>query len=92
MVPKQELFGGTLTLIRPLVLLEEKAITAFVRRKGLPEIPNLCPSAGRSSRRVVKDLLNELYRQNRKIKGNIFHALSHCRPEYLPPPLKGRIR
>jgi tRNA 2-thiocytidine biosynthesis protein TtcA len=92
MLPKQTLFGGRLTLIRPLILLDEKEIRSFVRRKGLPEIPNPCPSAGRSSRQVVQEFLHGLYRRNRKIKGNIFHALSHCRPEYLPPPLKSRIR
>jgi tRNA 2-thiocytidine biosynthesis protein TtcA len=88
MMPKQSLFKQRLTLIRPLILLEEKEIKAFARRKGFPELPNPCPSAGRSSRQGIKEILNGLYAGNRKIKGNIFHALSHCRPEYLPPPPK----
>jgi tRNA 2-thiocytidine biosynthesis protein TtcA len=29
-------------------------------------------------------MLLRLYRTNRKIKGNIFHALQNVRPEYLP--------
>jgi hypothetical protein len=28
-----------------------------------------------------------LYERNRKIKGNIFHALSHVRAEYLLPSI-----
>jgi tRNA 2-thiocytidine biosynthesis protein TtcA len=85
MLPKQSLFNGRLTIIRPLCLVEEKAVKTFARRQNLPEIPNPCPSAGKSSRKVIKDLLNSLYESNRKIKGNIFHALSHVRPEYLLP-------
>ncbi|MEW6185476.1 MAG: ATP-binding protein [Thermodesulfobacteriota bacterium] len=88
MMPRQSLFNQRLTLIRPLILIDEKEIKAFARRKGFPELPNLCPSTGRSSRQGIKEILNGLYAGNRKIKGNIFHALSHCRPEYLPSPLK----
>lgn len=84
MMPRQALFQGRLTIIRPLALLEENRIKAFVRRNGLPEIPNPCPSAGRSSRKKIKEFLSAFYAGNRKIRGNIFHALSHVRPEYLP--------
>ncbi len=84
MMPRQSLFQGRLTIIRPLAYLEENRIKAFVRRNGLPEIPNPCPSAGRSSRKEIKEFLSVFYARNRKIKGNIFHALSHVRPEYLP--------
>ncbi len=87
MVPKQSLFNNRLTIIRPLCLLEEKAIKSFGQRQNLPEIFNPCPSAGKSSRKFIKDLLNSLYERNRKIKGNIFHALSHVRPEYLLPSI-----
>lgn len=83
MLPRQSLFKGNLTIIRPLALLEEKSIRPFAGRKGLPEIANPCPSAGNSSRQEIKDFLAALYTRNRKIKGNIFHALSHVRPEYL---------
>jgi len=42
-----------------------------------------CPSAGRSQRAAIKGLLEQLYRSNRKIKGNIFRAMRHVKPEYL---------
>lgn len=87
MLPRQTLFGNQLTLIRPLALLEESRIKGFVRRLGLPEIPNPCPSAQNSSRKEIKDFLAAFYARNRKIRGNIFHALSHCRPEYLLPSI-----
>lgn len=88
MQPRQTLFNGRLTLIRPLALLEERQITDFVERRGLPVIPNSCPSAGNSARKEIRGFLETLYAKNRKIKGNIFHALSHARPEYLLPPIR----
>ncbi len=90
MLPKQSLFDGRLTLIRPMALLEENSIKRFSERKGLPEITNPCPSARHSARQEIKDFLAFFYARNRKIKGNIFHALSHVRPEYLlsaPPKI-----
>jgi len=87
MLPKQSLFKGNLTIIRPLALLEEKRIKQFSVRKGLPEIINPCPSASKSARKDIKEFLSVFYARNRKIKGNIFHALSHVRPDYLLPPL-----
>ena len=86
MLPKQSLFEGGLTIIRPLALLDESRIKGFAKRLGLPEIPNPCPSASKSYRQDIKAFLSAFYARNRKIQGNIFHALSHVRPEYLPSP------
>lgn len=32
-------------------------------------------------------MLERFYASNSKIRGNIFHAMSHVNLEYLPPPL-----
>jgi tRNA 2-thiocytidine biosynthesis protein TtcA len=87
MLPKQSLFNGRLNIIRPLAFLEENRIKNFSGRLGLPEIENPCPSARNSARKEIKDFLAAFYARNRKIRGNIFHALSHVRPEYLLSPL-----
>jgi tRNA 2-thiocytidine biosynthesis protein TtcA len=87
MVPKQVFFEGDLTIIRPMALLEDDRIKGFARRMGLLVIPNPCPSAQNSSRKEIKTFLASLYARNKKIRGNIFHALSHVRPDYLPPPI-----
>lgn len=88
MVPRQPLFQGALTLIRPLALLAETEIRSWVRRQGWPEIVNPCPSAGRTSREQVKQMLTRLYSANRKIRGNIFRSLSRVRTEYLLPAVR----
>lgn len=83
MVPRQEMFKGLITIIRPLSLVEKKKIDKLANNLGLPVCKNLCPSAGKTKRQEIKSLLNQLYSHNKKIKGNIRRALSHIRPEYL---------
>jgi len=84
MLPVQELFQGRLTLIRPLYMVDEGKIERFFKLLEWQEISLGCPTAGGSRRADVKDMLRSFYRTNRKIKGNIFHALHHVKPEYLP--------
>jgi tRNA 2-thiocytidine biosynthesis protein TtcA len=83
MVPRQEMFKGLLTLIRPLTLVEKTRIERLSQELGLPVTSNPCPSADVSKRREIKELLSSLYRVNRHARGNITRALSHIRPEYL---------
>ncbi len=87
-VPRQSFFGGSLVVIRPLALVDSQKVDRMVRRLGLPTVENPCPSVGRNARTQIREFLFGLYRSNRKIRGNIFHAMSHVNLEYLPPPLK----
>lgn len=75
MQPVQELFNGALTLIRPLYLLDEAKIKGYADEMGFPVIESECPTAGSSMRAQIKSLLTNLYHANKKIKGNIFHAV-----------------
>lgn len=82
MVPVQSLFKGKITLIRPLALLEEKKIERFAIEMGLPFGPSGCPSSGKTKRKVVKDLIETLSKKDRRLKGNIFRALSNVKLDY----------
>lgn len=84
MLPVQELFNGKLVVIRPLYLLDERIIRKYTELMGWPVIDLGCPTSVSSKRVAVKQMLNSLYRGNRKIKGNIFHALQNVEPDYLP--------
>jgi len=86
MVPSQSLFNKAFDIIRPLSHTDEETIERFARGKGFPEFENPCPTAGVSKRQEVKTMLSRLYRSNRKIKGNIFRAMSHVKPDYLLKP------
>jgi len=83
MLPVQSLFKGKITLIRPLALLEEKKIERFAREMGLPFGPGGCPSSGKTKRKVVKDLIEMLSKRDRRVKGNIFRALSNIKLDYM---------
>jgi tRNA 2-thiocytidine biosynthesis protein TtcA len=50
---------------------------------NFPEFVNPCPSSTVSKRREIKEMLERLYRGNKKIKGNIFRSMSHVREDYL---------
>ena len=75
MQPVQELFGGKLTVLRPLYLVDEDLLRRYVDIMGWPKIELGCPTAGNSKREEIKTVLKTFYRSNKKIKGNIFHAL-----------------
>lgn len=83
MVPRQAFFGGRFTIIRPLAMVDENSIRRFTRARDFPRFTNPCPSAGNTKRSEIKAMLQTLYRSNRKIKGNIYRAMSHVKPEYL---------
>jgi len=83
MMPSQSFFQERFTLIRPLAFVDEDVIRRFAKEKGCPDFINPCPSAKVSKRQEIKRLLQQLYRSNRKVKGNIFRAMSRVKTDYL---------
>ncbi len=90
MVPCQPFFGGKLVVIRPLAYVQEQASGRFAQDHNFPDFPNPCPTAKTSKRAEIKKMLNDLYQSNGKIKGNIFHSLSHVKHDYLLKPRQER--
>jgi tRNA 2-thiocytidine biosynthesis protein TtcA len=90
MMPKQSLFSGKLHLIRPLVYLREELIKKYSRERHFPVVKNACPSSENSKRIYIKNLLNELERENPRIRHNIFKAMNHVKPDYLPVFLESK--
>ncbi len=83
MLPSQSLFHGGFTIIRPLSYIDEDMIARFAEKKDFPMFRNACPSEKHSKRYEIKQMLSELYKTNRKIKGNIFRSMSHVNTDYL---------
>ncbi|MGA2404938.1 MAG: ATP-binding protein [Syntrophobacteraceae bacterium] len=90
MVPKQEFFGGEITLIRPLALVPAQSVLRVCKNLGLPILPTKCPSASKNQRTEIRNMLDGLFRKNSKVRGNIYHAMSNINLEYLPPGLPAR--
>jgi tRNA 2-thiocytidine biosynthesis protein TtcA len=90
MLPCMPMFGGKITIIRPLALVEEKDIKRFVQDDlGFREFENPCPTARTSRRQDIKQFLEALYQSNENIKGNIFRAMGNVKTDYL---LDDRVR
>ena len=88
MMPCQSVFGGKLHIIRPLAVLEERLIKKYRHERGLPTFKNACPSSESSRRNYVKKLLDSLEIDNPAIRHNIYTALGHVKPDYLPSKKK----
>ncbi|MFH1594557.1 MAG: ATP-binding protein [Candidatus Omnitrophota bacterium] len=81
--PKQPLFDGKMTIIRPMIYLEEKRIADFAKVARLPESFCRCPNATRSRRFYIKDLLTKLESEFKYVKKNIMNAPHRIKEEYL---------
>lgn len=64
-----------LTLIRPMIFAREADIARAVRHAGLPVIQNRCPVDGKTERRQVKELLDDLDMKYPGVREKILHAL-----------------
>ena len=88
MVPNQSIFEGRMNIIRPLAYLREELIKKYAKEQEIPVITNGCPTSRTSKRAEIKRLLNELEKDNKKVRDNIFKAMYYVKPDYLPG--KGR--
>ena len=83
MKPRQSFFNGTLDIIRPLAYVEKHEIERFAAARGFPDYINPCPSADRTKRGEIRQMLDSIYQTNRHIKGNIFKAMGNVSSDYL---------
>ncbi len=83
MKPRQEMFQGRFTIIRPLAYVQEKELKRLAAKLGLPVTESQCVNGERSKRRLVKGIISEVERHNRNVKKNIFRSLQRVREEYL---------
>lgn len=83
MVPNQSLFKGKFHIIRPLAYIAEELIKRYAGEREFPIMENMCPTSGISKRMYIKNLLNELEKDNKDIRENIFKSMTHVKPEYL---------
>jgi len=85
-VPRQDLFGGKLAIIRPLYYVEKPRIVSYLKCFGIRTVRNRCPYMKSGTRLRVRRFLEALYRQDKHIRTNIFWGIHNLKPEYLPPP------
>ena len=66
-----------ITVIRPLVLSTEAAITDEAKRLSLPIIPTSCPFAGHTERQRIRDYISDMREKVPDLYGKILHALEN---------------
>ena len=90
-LPRQELFQGRITIIRPLYYLEKPMVRDYLRHYRMRAARNRCPYERKSTRLILRRFLNRLYRQDRRVRTNIFWGIHNLKPQYLPTgPKPGR--
>ena len=83
MTPKQELFKGKITLIRPLAYVEESLIKRFAKEVKLGHDTCTCPHSITSNRNRMGKIIHDLEKTCPDIKKNIFRSLKRIKKDYL---------
>lgn len=73
--PVTALDNTGLTVIRPLMLVEEKDVKGFSNKYNLPISKNPCPADGYTKREYAKQLSAQLNKDNPGAKDRMFHAI-----------------
>ena len=65
-----------LTVIRPLIYVDEADVIGFVKLNNLPVAKSPCPADGNTKREYVGQLLKQLNRENPGVKARMFTAIT----------------
>ena len=83
MVPRQDLFSGTLSIVRPMAYLEKYEVCEIAADLKLEVVKNLCPLSDDTRREKVRSILQTIYQDEPAAKHSLFAALSNVRKDYL---------
>ncbi len=64
-----------ITVLRPLIYVEEKDVVRFAKETALPVVKSTCPADKNTKRQYVADLLENLDKENPGLKQRIFTAV-----------------
>ena len=64
-----------LTVIRPLMYMNEADVIGFVNKYHVPVVKSPCPADGHTKREYVKNLLRQLNQENPGVKEHMFTAI-----------------
>lgn len=84
MKPRQELFDGKLTIIRPLAYVREEAMVRLSQELGIAGMgQSKCANDDTSHRMLIKQMLRQFEKDNPSVAANIFKSLQNIKREYL---------
>lgn len=73
--PKTYLDRMDLTVIRPMMFVDEMEVIGFRNKYALPVVKGKCPVDGHTKRQYAKELLKELNKEHPGTKERMFHAI-----------------
>lgn len=88
--PRTYLDRMDLTVIRPLMYVNEADVIGFVHKYELPVAKSPCPADGNTKREYVKQLLKQLNQENPGVKERMFTAIMNGKLESWPAYLGTR--
>jgi tRNA 2-thiocytidine biosynthesis protein TtcA len=74
MYPRVALFGGKLTIIRPLAYVSEREIRRYARAADFPPSPPTCPTGNQSQRALMRTILHMVERNNPHVRAHLWRA------------------
>lgn len=77
LLPKVKMHRYGVTIIRPLIYIDEPSILEFAKLHHFHRVSCQCPIGQSSKRKEVKELLNTMEHLFPNGKGNLFHAMMH---------------
>ena len=72
-----------LTVIRPLIYMNEADVIGYVNKNRIPVVKSPCPVDGYTRREYIKNLLRSLNRENPGVKDRMFTAILNGFDDYL---------
>ncbi len=66
-----------ITVIRPLIYMNEADVIGFVKKHDVPVVKSPCPADGHTKREYVKELMREMNREAPGVKERMFTAITN---------------
>lgn len=76
-LPKTYLSRADITIIRPMIYIDEQQIISLAKKYKFPIIKNTCPADGFTKRQYIKELTYNLEKDIPGLKNNLLNALSN---------------
>ncbi len=65
-----------ITVIRPLIYMNEADVIGFVRKNDVPVVKSPCPADGHTKREYVKNLVRDINKEAPGVKERMFTAIT----------------
>lgn len=66
-----------ISVIRPLIYVSESEIIGFKNKYSIEVAKNPCPFDGHTKRQYIKNLINNINKENPNVKKKLFHAIEN---------------